>query len=191
MLFVFLGFFLSLLHTLTSELLNQWSTLSFGLQFEISRHQRTTKFLPRMENKAFLDFIPPQFLASPSHRDASEPRLTAHFGSFPLPSLNGESLLIIPQCLGSLICMWLISVWRSCLWSAGRNPDAGVLHNLRDVLEIEFPSPATHEKSVCHTLAPLFRFKTCLFSSWLPQELCVCVCLSTHAHPLFVCPFEL
>ncbi|XP_075899091.1 E3 ubiquitin-protein ligase FANCL [Nelusetta ayraudi] len=27
------------------------------------------------------------------------------------------------------------------------NPDAGVLHNLRDVLEIEFPSPATHEKS--------------------------------------------
>ncbi|XP_034407279.1 E3 ubiquitin-protein ligase FANCL isoform X3 [Cyclopterus lumpus] len=27
------------------------------------------------------------------------------------------------------------------------NPDSGVLHNLRDVLEIEFPSPATHEKS--------------------------------------------
>ncbi|XP_034040214.1 E3 ubiquitin-protein ligase FANCL isoform X2 [Thalassophryne amazonica] len=27
------------------------------------------------------------------------------------------------------------------------NPDASVLHNLRDVLEIEFPSPATHEKS--------------------------------------------
>nr|XP_046257685.1 E3 ubiquitin-protein ligase FANCL isoform X2 [Scatophagus argus] len=27
------------------------------------------------------------------------------------------------------------------------NPDSSVLHNLRDVLEIEFPSPATHEKS--------------------------------------------
>ncbi|XP_068583786.1 E3 ubiquitin-protein ligase FANCL [Cebidichthys violaceus] len=27
------------------------------------------------------------------------------------------------------------------------NPDSGVLLNLRDVLEIEFPSPATHEKS--------------------------------------------
>ncbi|XP_068455461.1 E3 ubiquitin-protein ligase FANCL isoform X2 [Clinocottus analis] len=27
------------------------------------------------------------------------------------------------------------------------NPDASVLHNLRDVLEIEFPSPASHEKS--------------------------------------------
>ncbi|XP_077960643.1 E3 ubiquitin-protein ligase FANCL isoform X7 [Gasterosteus aculeatus] len=27
------------------------------------------------------------------------------------------------------------------------NLDSGVLHNLRDVLEIEFPSPATHEKS--------------------------------------------
>ncbi|XP_056291106.1 E3 ubiquitin-protein ligase FANCL isoform X1 [Pseudoliparis swirei] len=27
------------------------------------------------------------------------------------------------------------------------NPDAGVLRNLRDVLEIEFPSPVTHEKS--------------------------------------------
>ncbi|TKS85208.1 E3 ubiquitin-protein ligase FANCL [Collichthys lucidus] len=26
-------------------------------------------------------------------------------------------------------------------------PDSSVLHNLRDVLEIEFPSPATHEKS--------------------------------------------
>uniref|UniRef100_A0A8C7XXU5 FA complementation group L n=1 Tax=Oryzias sinensis TaxID=183150 RepID=A0A8C7XXU5_9TELE len=29
----------------------------------------------------------------------------------------------------------------------GMNPDSSVLHNLRDVLEIEFPSPATHEKS--------------------------------------------
>uniref|UniRef100_A0A3Q2SUF3 E3 ubiquitin-protein ligase FANCL n=1 Tax=Fundulus heteroclitus TaxID=8078 RepID=A0A3Q2SUF3_FUNHE len=38
-----------------------------------------------------------------------------------------------------------------CLWFAGRNPDSSVLNNLRDVLEIEFPSPATHEKSVCHT----------------------------------------
>ncbi|XP_026046445.1 E3 ubiquitin-protein ligase FANCL [Astatotilapia calliptera] len=27
------------------------------------------------------------------------------------------------------------------------NPDSSVLHNLQDVLEIEFPSPATHEKS--------------------------------------------
>ncbi|KAM6916552.1 E3 ubiquitin-protein ligase FANCL [Xenentodon cancila] len=27
------------------------------------------------------------------------------------------------------------------------NPDASVMHNLQDVLEIEFPSPATHEKS--------------------------------------------
>uniref|UniRef100_A0A3Q3GW81 E3 ubiquitin-protein ligase FANCL n=1 Tax=Labrus bergylta TaxID=56723 RepID=A0A3Q3GW81_9LABR len=27
------------------------------------------------------------------------------------------------------------------------NPDSNVLHNLRDVLEIDFPSPATHEKS--------------------------------------------
>uniref|UniRef100_A0A7N6A953 RING-type domain-containing protein n=1 Tax=Anabas testudineus TaxID=64144 RepID=A0A7N6A953_ANATE len=35
----------------------------------------------------------------------------------------------------------------SCLWSAGRNPNSSVLHNLRDVLEITFPSPATHEKS--------------------------------------------
>uniref|UniRef100_A0A7N6BVI5 RING-type domain-containing protein n=1 Tax=Anabas testudineus TaxID=64144 RepID=A0A7N6BVI5_ANATE len=34
-----------------------------------------------------------------------------------------------------------------CLWSAGRNPNSSVLHNLRDVLEITFPSPATHEKS--------------------------------------------
>lgn len=31
---------------------------------------------------------------------------------------NGESLLIIPQCLCRLICMWLISVWRAVcgLW---------------------------------------------------------------------------
>ncbi|XP_077351662.1 E3 ubiquitin-protein ligase FANCL isoform X2 [Festucalex cinctus] len=28
------------------------------------------------------------------------------------------------------------------------NPDSGVLQNLQDVLEIEFPSPATHEKSM-------------------------------------------
>ncbi|XP_061601054.1 E3 ubiquitin-protein ligase FANCL [Cololabis saira] len=27
------------------------------------------------------------------------------------------------------------------------NPDAGVMHNLQDVLEIQFPSPATHDKS--------------------------------------------
>lgn len=67
---------------------------------------------------------------------------------------HGGRVLIIPQCLCRLICMWLISVWRSCLWSAGRNPDSSVLHNLRDVLEIEFPSPATHEKSVCHTVSP-------------------------------------
>ncbi|KAM8858546.1 E3 ubiquitin-protein ligase FANCL isoform 2-T3 [Spinachia spinachia] len=32
------------------------------------------------------------------------------------------------------------------------NMDASVLHNLRDVLEIEFPSPATHEKSWLRTL---------------------------------------
>ncbi|KAG7229915.1 hypothetical protein INR49_009633 [Caranx melampygus] len=31
------------------------------------------------------------------------------------------------------------------------NPDSSVLHNLRDVLEIEFPSPATHEKSAFNT----------------------------------------
>uniref|UniRef100_A0A3P8SFZ8 FA complementation group L n=1 Tax=Amphiprion percula TaxID=161767 RepID=A0A3P8SFZ8_AMPPE len=47
------------------------------------------------------------------------------------------------------------------------NPDSSVLHNLRDVLEIEFPSPATHEKSVCHTVAP-FPFQTCPFPSRLP-----------------------
>lgn len=77
--------------------------------------------------------------------------------------------------------MWLISVWRSCLWSAGRNPDSSILHNLRDVLEIEFPSPATHEKSVCHTVAP-FPFQTCPFLSWLPQGVFVCVCLYLCMH---------
>ncbi|KAM4615454.1 E3 ubiquitin-protein ligase FANCL isoform 3-T5 [Polymixia lowei] len=34
------------------------------------------------------------------------------------------------------------------------NPDSSVLHNLRDVLEIEFPSPATHEKSRVYPLSP-------------------------------------
>lgn len=93
---------------------------------------------------------------------------------------SGESLLIIPQCLCRLICMWLISVWRSCLWSAGRNPDSSVLHNLRDVLEIEFPSPATHEKSVCDTVAP-FPFQTCPFPSRLPQGAVCCVCVYIYA----------
>lgn len=102
---------------------------------------------------------------------------------------SGRSLLIIPQCFCRLICMWLISVWRSCLWSAGRNPNSSVLHNLRDVLEITFPSPATHEKSVCHTVAP-FPFQTCPFPSWLPQgavcaSVCVCVFTSMHGYSVW------
>lgn len=111
------------------------------------------------------------------------------FFFFPCVFLNsiGKRLLIIPQCFCRLICMWLISVWRSCLWSAGRNPDSSVLHNLRDVLEIEFPSPATHEKSVCHTAAPSHH-------DYL-RELCVCVCVFTSfLHPCScppVCVFEL
>ena len=94
----------------------------------------------------------------------------------------GKSLLIIPQCFCRLICMWLISVWRSCLWSAGRNPDSSVLRNLRDVLEIEFPSPATHEKSVCHTVAPSLH-------DYL-KELCacvLCVCINIYECILSVC----
>lgn len=94
---------------------------------------------------------------------------------------NGESLLIIPQCLCRLICMWLISVWRSCLWSAGRNPDSSVLNNLRDVLEIEFPSPATHEKSVCHIPPPpIFHFKH-VYSHPVYLRSCVCVYLCMFA----------
>uniref|UniRef100_A0A3Q1BP46 RING-type domain-containing protein n=1 Tax=Amphiprion ocellaris TaxID=80972 RepID=A0A3Q1BP46_AMPOC len=49
---------------------------------------------------------------------------------------------MLPEC-----CLLGAEHGGSCLWSAGRNPDSSVLHNLRDVLEIEFPSPATHEKS--------------------------------------------
>lgn len=93
-----------------------------------------------------------------------------------------------PQCLCPLICMWLISVWKSCLWSAGRNPDSSVLHNLRDVLEIEFPSPATHEKSVCHPVAPS-SFPTCPPPWWLAQG-AVSVRLHASMHPP-VCLFEL
>ncbi|XP_026165921.1 E3 ubiquitin-protein ligase FANCL isoform X2 [Mastacembelus armatus] len=54
------------------------------------------------------------------------------------------------------------------------NPNSSVLHNLRDVLKIKFPSPATHEKSVCHTVAP-FPFQKCPFISGLPLGVCVCV----------------
>lgn len=103
---------------------------------------------------------------------------------------DGESLLIIPQCLCRLICMWLISVWRSCLWSAGRNPDSSVLHNLRDVLEIEFPSPATHEKSVCHTVAPLSISNMSILTLITSGVLCVCVFIYA-CILLFVCLFEL
>uniref|UniRef100_A0A8D3CH37 FA complementation group L n=1 Tax=Scophthalmus maximus TaxID=52904 RepID=A0A8D3CH37_SCOMX len=49
---------------------------------------------------------------------------------------------MLPEC-----CLLGAEHGASCLWSAGRNPDSSVLRNLRDVLEIEFPSPATHEKS--------------------------------------------
>lgn len=102
---------------------------------------------------------------------------------------GGESLLIIPQCLCRLICMWLISVWRSCLWSAGRNPDSSVLHNLQDVLEIEFPSPATHEKSVCQFFSPVSISHTTILiltTSGAPRE-CVFIC----AHPASACVIKL
>nr|XP_033469600.1 E3 ubiquitin-protein ligase FANCL isoform X1 [Epinephelus lanceolatus] len=68
------------------------------------------------------------------------------------------------------------------------NLDSSILHNLRDVLEIEFPSPATHEKSVCDTVAP-FPFQTCPFPSRLPQG---ALCVYIHACILpFVRLFEL
>lgn len=85
--------------------------------------------------------------------------------------------------------MWLISVWRSCLWSAGRNPDSSFLHNLQDVLEIEFPSPATHEKSVCHTVAPLSISNMSILT--LITSGAVCVCCVYACTLLFVCLLEL
>uniref|UniRef100_A0A665T7W4 RING-type domain-containing protein n=1 Tax=Echeneis naucrates TaxID=173247 RepID=A0A665T7W4_ECHNA len=49
---------------------------------------------------------------------------------------------MLPEC-----CLLGAELGASCLWSACRNPDSSLLLNLQDVLEIEFPSPATHEKS--------------------------------------------
>uniref|UniRef100_A0A674AEV7 FA complementation group L n=1 Tax=Salmo trutta TaxID=8032 RepID=A0A674AEV7_SALTR len=48
---------------------------------------------------------------------------------------------MLPEC-----CLLGAEHGRSCFVSF-RNPDCSILQNLRDVLEIEFPSPATHEKS--------------------------------------------
>lgn len=46
--------------------------------------------------------------------------------------------------------------------------------NLRDVLEIDFPSPATHEKSVSHTAAPLSISNVCVLILITSGGVCVC-----------------
>ncbi|XP_028845154.1 E3 ubiquitin-protein ligase FANCL isoform X2 [Denticeps clupeoides] len=50
------------------------------------------------------------------------------------------------------------------------NPDCGVLQNLKDVLEIEFPSPATHEKSSLSTECGIcYSFR---LESAIPDQVC-------------------
>uniref|UniRef100_A0AAY4E5L9 RING-type domain-containing protein n=1 Tax=Denticeps clupeoides TaxID=299321 RepID=A0AAY4E5L9_9TELE len=59
-----------------------------------------------------------------------------------------------------------------CLLGAehGGNPDCGVLQNLKDVLEIEFPSPATHEKSSLSTECGIcYSFR---LESAIPDQVC-------------------
>uniref|UniRef100_A0A3Q4I5S3 FA complementation group L n=1 Tax=Neolamprologus brichardi TaxID=32507 RepID=A0A3Q4I5S3_NEOBR len=74
--------------------------------------------------------------------------------------------------LGVKVCLQAATTH---LW----NPDSSVLHNLRDVLEIEFPSPATHEKSVCHIVAPFSISNVSLHQCVC---VCVCVCVFTSLH---------
>ncbi|XP_056147734.1 E3 ubiquitin-protein ligase FANCL isoform X2 [Lampris incognitus] len=50
------------------------------------------------------------------------------------------------------------------------NPDASVLHNLQDVLEIEFPSPATHQKSSFSTECGIcYSYR---LESEIPDQVC-------------------
>lgn len=44
--------------------------------------------------------------------------------------------------------MSLISPCSDSVSCVSRNPECSVLQNVKEILEIEFPSPATHEKSV-------------------------------------------